>query len=500
MVSLTADPEHFTQLGRQVHYSGEGSNEIVELIDGRILEVQTNPQLLHGAVVGQVWSFRDVTERERMQSNLTQLASLDSLTGLQSRRRFQDEVNATIARGEQGAILFMDVDDFKAINDSFGHSAGDDLLRSLALCLTAGLREQDLLARLGGDEFAVLLRGVTRGQAARIAQRMLKAVREMRVLSADHPVSSTISIGGALFPAHGTSVDEVLGHADLAMYRAKDSGRNKYQLYRAREATRSSSVTRVRWKQRIIEALEKDRFTLYAQPIFELSSGRLGCYELLLRMRDGAGRLIPPTKFLYAAERSGLMHEIDAWVVRHSFVVAKLLAAAPEPVKVSFNLSATAVGNGALLDLIRREAAQARLEPGFITIEVTETALIGDIQKARAFFKSLKNLGFRISLDDFGAGFSSFTRLKQVPADYLKIDGSFIQNIARSEQDRHFVKAIADLASGLGIGAVAEWVQDEESVGILIGLGVLNGQGFYLGAPQPIARILDAHLLAAKAA
>jgi EAL domain-containing protein (putative c-di-GMP-specific phosphodiesterase class I) len=187
------------------------------------------------------------------------------------------------------------------------------------------------------------------------------------------------------------------------------------------------------------------------------------------------------------------MPEIDAWVVEQSLAVAQSLANAPRPVKVAFNLSATAVGNPALLDLIKRRSAHLKLDPGFVSIEVTETALISDLPAARAFFSSLKELGFLVALDDFGAGFSSLSRLKEVPADYLKIAGSFVENVSHNQEDRHFIRAIADLASGLGIGAVAESVQDAEAVEILISLGVLNGQGFYLGAPRPVADVLHEH-------
>jgi diguanylate cyclase (GGDEF)-like protein/PAS domain S-box-containing protein len=457
-----------------------------------------------GEVANFVWIGR-TADRDESQSFLRRLAELtdqvnrDSLTGVMNREHFQAAVERIISRDEHGAVLFMDVDDFKSINDSLGHSAGDEVLRGLAKCLSDALRREDLLARLGGDEFAILLRGASRSQAAAVARRLLDSVRGMKVISFDHPISTTISIGGALFPLHGSTVDELLGHADMAMYRAKRGGRNSFHFYQTRLGSKSSSASRVRWKQRILEALEQDRFCLYAQPIFELSTGRLGCYELLIRMRDADGKLILPNRFLPAAEQSGLIHQIDAWVLHQGLAIAKRLADSPQPVKVAMNVSAAAVGNAGLLDLIKRETSQIRMEAGFVTIEITETALIGDIQKARTFFRSLRDLGFRISLDDFGAGFSSFTRLKSVPADYLKIDGSFIRNITRNERDRHFVKAIADLASGLGIGAVAEWVEDADSIAMLVSLGVLNGQGNYLGPPVPVSRILPSRLPSAAA-
>ncbi|HEU0075194.1 MAG TPA: EAL domain-containing protein [Dehalococcoidia bacterium] len=493
MKPLIEDLDAFAALGHRVFLSEEEVDGSMKLVDGRVLEVHTKPQIINGDIAGQVWSFRDVTERDRMQSALLEVANLDSLTGLPGRSYFQDEVNLSISRGEHGAVLFMDVDDFKAINDSLGHSAGDELLRSLASCLSKELRQNDLLARLGGDEFAVLLRGASRAQAKLVAERLLRSVREMKSISADQPFTSTISIGAALFPAHGTSVDELLGHADLAMYQVKREGRNSLHFFQATHRVKENSISRVVWKQKILDALDTNSFELHAQPIYELSTGRLGCYELLLRLKEPNGKLILPARFLPVAERSGLMQQIDAWVIKRSLDIAKQLSMMPRPAKIAFNLSASAVGNPVLLDLIRRESARLKLETDSVSIEVTETALISDLSVARTFLHSLKDLGFLLALDDFGAGFSSLSRLKEIPADYLKIDGSFVENVSRSPEDRHFIRAIADLASGLGIGAVAESIEDAEAVDILISLGVLNGQGFYLGRPRPINEVLEEH-------
>jgi diguanylate cyclase (GGDEF)-like protein/PAS domain S-box-containing protein len=500
MQPLIDDVEAFSRLGHRVFQSHEEVDSAMQLVDGRLLEVHTRPQIIDGKIAGQVWSFRDVTEREEMQTALVQLANLDSLTGLPGRSYFQEQVSLAISRGERGAVLFMDIDDFKSINDSLGHSAGDELLRSLADRLSRELRYEDLLARLGGDEFAVLLRRTSRTQAKKVAERLLRSVREMKTLSLEQPISATISIGAAMFPTHGTSVDELLGHADMAMYQVKREGRNALHFYRATHGSRASSLSQVVLKQKLLDALENDGFEFYAQPIFELKTGRLGCYELLLRLREQSGKLILPHNFLPVAERSGLMQQIDVWVIKRSLEIAERLWTSPHPAKIAFNLSATAVGNPILLDLIRRETKRRKIDPDCVSIEVTETALISDMAAARAFLNSVKDLGFLLALDDFGAGFSSLSRLKQIPADYLKIDGSFVQNVSHSEEDRHFIRAIADLATGLGIGAVAESVEDAEAVEILISLGVLNGQGFYLGKPRPVSEVLAEHESAEAAA
>ena len=280
----------------------------------------------------------------------------------------------------------------------------------------------------------------------------------------------------------------------MAMYRVKREGRNSLHFYRASQGSRSNSMDRVVLRQKILDALANDSFVLYAQPIYELSTGRLGCYELLLRLKEPNGKVMLPGRFLPVAERSGLMPEIDAWVIKHSLAIGQQLATAPHPVKISFNLSAAAIGNATLLDLIKRETARLKLQTDNVSIEVTETTLISDLPAAREFLNSLKELGFLLALDDFGAGFSSLSRLKEVPADYLKIDGSFVQNVSRNPEDRHFIRAISDLATGLGIGAVAESIEDAEAVDILVSLGVLNGQGFHLGRPRPIQDVLQEHL------
>lgn len=494
------DLEAFSSLGQRVFRSEEEVDSSMQLLDGRMLEVHTKPQIINGAIAGQVWSFRDVTEREQMQSALIDMANLDNLTKLPGRSYFQEAVDQAISRGERGAILFMDVDDFKAINDSLGHSAGDELLRRLAVCLSEQLRQDDLLARLGGDEFAVLLRGASRSQAKQVAERLLRSVREMKSISAEQPFAATISIGAALFPTHGTSVDELLGHADMAMYEVKHEGRNAVHFFRAAHGAKAKSISHVVWKQKVLDALETGSFELHAQPIYELSTGRLGCYELLLRLKEPDGQLVLPRRFLPAAERSGLIQQIDTWVIKHSLEIAKQLSRSPHPAKIAFNLSATAVGNPVMLDLLKRESARLGLQHENVSIEVTETAVISDLPAARTFFNSLKESGFLLAIDDFGAGFSSLSRLKEIPADYLKIDGSFIKNVSRSSEDRHFVRAISDLASGLGIGAVAESVEDAEAVNILIDLGVINGQGFYLGKPRPIAEVLEEHARGSAAA
>lgn len=484
------DPDSAQDLTGSTPSSAEG--EILgrlELKDGRTYELYSAPQIVEGVTTGRVWSFRDATERNRLEATLTRLASHDSLTGLLNRRRFQEEVNLAISQGGTGAVLFMDIDDFKAINDSLGHSAGDEFLKSLARCLGAGLRQADVLARLGGDEFAVLLTRTDRQEALRVAKRLLDAAQQLRVLASERTISCTLSIGVALYPAHGTSLDELLGHADMAMYRVKQAGRNNLYVFQPRLASKTSGTSRVFWKQKIVEAIGNNRFILYAQPIYHLSTGKIARHELLLRLREQRGTLAPPRRFFRIAEESGLINQIDSWVTEQALGLAAEAAASSACKYLSFNLSARALSNDELLEQIKRQVDEFQVDPSRICVEITETALISDLVEAQHFLRSLKALGFKVALDDFGAGFSSFSRLKNLPIDFLKIDGSFIKELPRSLADQHFVKAIATVVAGLGIEAIAEFVGDAETVQLLREFSVAYGQGYFLGRPAPASRL-----------
>jgi diguanylate cyclase (GGDEF)-like protein len=420
------------------------------------------------------------------QETLRTAAETDVLTNAVNRRRFNQELAFALdlerATGHPGAVLYMDLDDFKAVNDTLGHAAGDELLISITRCLKERLREQDVLGRLGGDEFAVLMPGLSANDAADVARSLLRAVREHRVSVQDRAISTTMSVGVALYPEHGTTAGEILAHADSAMYKVKDSGRNEVAMFDPREDSKANSSSRLRWKVSIADALSNDKFLFYAQPIVDLQTGMNWRHEVLLRMRDARGRLIAPAAFLGVAERSGFMHDIDYWVSHEAMRLCELLKDAPDA-GISFNLSPTALKDEELLRDIEKTLVRSQIEPSQVCIEVTEAAAVSDSKQATRFLRRLKNLGARIALDDFGAGFSSFSQLKSLPVDYLKIDGSFIKDLPRSTADQHFVRAIAEVSRGLGMQVIAEFVGDAETVALLREYGIEYGQGYYLGRP-----------------
>jgi diguanylate cyclase (GGDEF)-like protein/PAS domain S-box-containing protein len=445
-----------------------------------------NGRILSAAVIA-----RDMTERVRYEQRLRHLADHDQLTGLVNRRRFDEELKRELARagryGTRGALLNFDIDNFKAINDAAGHAAGDAVLQEVASVLRSRFRATDVVARLGGDEFCVLLTDVSEDEARAAAENLLLAIRAAPAAFGGKPLRITASIGVTSFESDDSTASELFVNADLAMYAAKAEGRDRVVVYTPTQARMARSLARQPWSERIREALERDEFVLHMQPILDLHSGEISHGEFLLRMRDPHGKLIAPSAFLPTAERLGLIHAIDRWVVSHAI---ELIAEGGEralPV-VGINLSAdTVVGDPQMLGLIESEIRRTSVDPGRLIFEVTETAAIANMRDAASFARGLAGLGCGIALDDFGTGFASFYYLKHLPVDYVKLDGEFIQNLPRSEVDEHMVRAIVALSQSLGIKTVAESVNDEETIRLLRDHEVDYAQGFHVGRPEPLA-------------
>lgn len=441
---------------------------------------------------GEEWALvigYDISERKRFEEQLRRLADFDSLTGVFNRRRFQEELAASLERHERGALLFIDFDNFKAINDNLGHRAGDELLTRLVRSMSDRIGSQGFVGRLGGDEFAIYLPGVDVERAKRIAEGLSKTFRRHRVFLDGKRVIITASIGIAEYPARGQTAEQLLAHADTAMYTAKRTGANVhvYDPFQGEEAATTEELV---WATRIREALEKDLFVLYAQPIMDLQSERVSRFELLLRMKGDGGRLISPKAFLGVAEKSDLIHHIDVWVTRQA--IRLLAESRRERPDVCFhvNLSAKVFGNRQFASILADELALAKTEPHQLLFEITETAAITDYGRAREFITVLREMGFHFALDDFGIGFSSFYSLKYLPLDYLKIDGVFIQDLAVDAVDQCLVKGLAMSMKELGIQTIAEFVEDAETLRILRSYGVDYAQGFHVGPPVPVFQVL----------
>jgi diguanylate cyclase (GGDEF)-like protein/PAS domain S-box-containing protein len=437
--------------------------------------------------------IQDVTTRRKYESRLQYMADHDPLTGLLNRRAYERILADHLAQGEryghEGAVLMLDLDEFKPVNDTLGHSAGDDLIVRVGRALAERLRGTDTVARLGGDEFAILLPKGAREDAEHVAAALLEAIRTERSVRGPkglaRPISASIGVA-PLTGAQGITAEEALINADLAMYDAKEAGRNRFETYDDSRVGQAGIEARLEWVERIRTALEEDHFTLHAQPVVEAASGEITQLELLVRMLGPDGELIMPGSFLPIAERFGLIGEIDRWVVTKAIrMLAEQGRRGLHP-KVEINLSGHSLGDPELATHIDSELRSAEVDPTQLVFEVTETAAIGNIEAAQHFAERLAKLGCQFALDDFGAGFGSFYYLKHLPFDFIKIDGEFVRNLTADETDRLVITAVVELARGLGKRTIAEFVGDEATVTALRDLGVDYLQGFHLGKPAPI--------------
>ncbi len=436
---------------------------------------------------------QDVTYRHHYEENLQYLATHDPLTGLQNRASFAGELrsHADLVRryGADGALLLLDLDHFKYVNDTLGHHAGDQLIGRVAAVLSGRLRTSDVLARLGGDEFAVLLPRADLRTARTVAEGLLDALRAERIgVPRTRDQTVTASIGVAMFEAQdASSGEEILVCADLAMYDAKEAGRNRIAVYTPGEPAQGRMRGRITWAERIRVAIEEERFALVAQPIVNLLDGNVNQFEVLLRMRDDHGGMIPPGAFLATAERLGLIQQIDGLAVATALrAFAAYGGLGPSAPSIEINLSGASIGDPLILALIERELKETGLDPSRVIFEITETAAIANIAKAREFSQQLARLGCRFALDDFGAGFGSFYYLKHVRFDVLKIDGEFVRDCCSNMTDRMVIQAVVGIAQGLDKQTVAEHVGDARTVALLTEMGVDCGQGFYLAKPEPL--------------
>jgi diguanylate cyclase (GGDEF)-like protein/PAS domain S-box-containing protein len=504
------DPAELREIGERTGAAGTIETDLLASGGERIpVRVNTSTLEVDSAVV-LCLTFADLTEQNAQRSEIDRLgraqtkrmlelenahtalaeqATHDALTGLPNRILLIDRITQALAlarrSGQSTGLLFVDLDRFKLINDTRGHAAGDSVLRQVAERLLSVVRPMDSVSRLGGDEFVVLLPGMENAAGAvAVANRIAAAINVP--IQLDHgtvPVKASIgiSVTDANHFEHDPSPDSLLQHADTAMYYAKSLGGSRTELFDGESTRNILENGPDAWSVRIREALDEGRFVLHSQPIVELASGSVVQEELLLRMLDRAGELIPPLAFLPTAEKCGLITEIDQWVITQA---AKIAARGPA---VAVNLSATSAGDPGVLDLIERELHHHGTDPGKLVFEITETALMQNLDRARLFAERLVALGCRFALDDFGTGYASFTYLKRLPVQYLKIDIDFVRELSHNLQDMSVVRAIVGLAGDFGQRTIAEGIEDEQTANALRGLNVSFGQGYLYGRPSPIS-------------
>lgn len=431
----------------------------------------------------------DMTEHKRTEGRLAWLADHDPLTDLFNRRRFQEELeqmlNLAARYNYSGALLFFDLDQFKYINDTSGHQAGDALLKMVARMLLGSIRSVDILGRLGGDEFAVILPQTTAEGAIEVAKNALASLNQGKLAVNGRTHKASASIGIALFPEHGNNVHDLLAAADLAMYQAKEAGRGGWHLFSNEEKTRERMHTLVYWKEKIEYSFLHDRFFFYFQPIMHIPTKTIDHYEVLLRMRDNDGTILAPHLFIPAAEQTGLIHAIDHMVLRKSIALSAEIQQRGHNVRFSINLSAHAFHDPELLSILTGAFADYGADPSTFMFEITETAALEDLSAARKLMETIKTLGCSFTLDDFGVGFSSFYYIRQLPIDVVKIDGSFIRNLADNPDDQVLVKALCDVAKGFGKQTTAEFVESAATFSLLEKMQVDYAQGYWIGTPVP---------------
>ena len=455
-----------------------------------------------GESIGAVLVFHDMSRERQYASRLAHLASHDALTSLPNRREFERRVSTVLVEAReprsQHAVLYLDLDEFKLVNDTCGHAAGDELLRQMSALLRPRLREGDTLARLGGDEFGVLLEHCAPSAALRIAEALRKTIGDFHFVWKQRPFKVGVSIGLVSLADSTRTLAQVLSAADAACYMAKEKGRNRVQVWSSESDELTLRRGEMEWANRLHAALGQNRFCLYAQPVMAVRRGqdRVPYTELLLRLHDEGGDIVPPMSFIPAAERYHLMPAVDRWVIATAFAQIAQYAAAgalDELGVVAINVSGASLGDDEFLDFVQGQFVRHAVPHSAVCFEITETTAVTSLQKAIDFMTALRGCGCRFALDDFGVGVSSFTYLKHLPVDYLKIDGSFVKDLLQDPVDAAMVEAINRIGHLMGKQTIAESVENAATIEALRRIGVDYAQGFGIAVPAPFgepARVL----------
>lgn len=481
-------PDHASRHVLQVLDTHEISERFeLDLYDGRILTQVSYPVSdTEGRLIGRLWIYEDVTHERQTAQQLVYLAEHDPLTGLHNRHRFQEHLDRMLKTARRlesrFALMYFDLDDFKHINDNFGHRAGDTVLVRAAGEVSSLVRGGEVFARLGGDEFAILSEISSDDEPAHLAKRILHAITAIPLRFRGSNLRLTASLGIAVFPAHGTEAEDLVAHADAAMYQAKNQGKNTWAVYDPQRSDTEAMLERMSWSQRIAQALDHGRFELHFQGVYHAGDRSLSHLEALVRMQDetGHGDLLMPGQFIPLAEKTGQIMEIDRWVVQQGVETLRQYPTVPA---LAVNVSGRSIDEPGLPHFIRALLEQHGVEPGRLIIEITETAAVAEMQNAQRFIEQMHQAGCIVCLDDFGSGFSTFAYLKYLAVRVLKIDGMFVQDLPNNPDNQAFVRAMIDVAQGLGKRTVAEFVENEDTLQMLRAIGVDLVQGYHLDSP-----------------
>jgi diguanylate cyclase (GGDEF)-like protein/PAS domain S-box-containing protein len=460
----------------------------LELSDGRMLTQLSYPVTDNeGRVLGRLWVYEDITRERQTAQQLLYLAERDPLTGLYNRHRFQEQLEnliaGTLRSHARFALLYFDLDDFKYINDTFGHSTGDTVLVRAAGEVSSVIRHIEIFARLGGDEFAILSNIHPGDDISVLPSRIVSAIASIPLRFRGTNIRLTSSIGVAIFPEHGETAEDLVAHADAAMYQAKSQGKNTWAIYDPARDASENMMVRMSWRDRIAQALDQGLFELHFQGVYATADRCLRHAEVLIRMHDAEQpeQLIMPGQFIPYAEKTGQILDIDRWVIRRSI---ELLAAHDNLPPLAINISGRSFDEPDLPRYTRSLLMEHRVDPGRLIIELTETAAVSDIQDAQRFIEAIHQAGCIVCLDDFGSGFSTFGYLKYLEVEVLKIDGAFISDLANNRENQIFVKAMVEVAKALGKMTVAEYVEDEATFESVRRLGIDLAQGYCFGRPN----------------